>query len=195
MHAGSAKPATPPPESRLGLYLIPATPSHAELWWQWRQEEATQRFNPLDPISPKELAARLSVVGSDLRDPSHMEYRWMVMRNGQAVGTVSLSRPSWRMGYAEIGYMLGEAFQGQGLGTASVRLFVESLFAETKLERLTATICDDNVPSWRLIERLGFLREGLLRQHYIIQGRRVDEYIYGLLRSEWPPADTGKRPS
>ncbi|MBC7543319.1 MAG: GNAT family N-acetyltransferase [Candidatus Sericytochromatia bacterium] len=185
MPAETARPSRLQPDGRLHLQLIPAGPAHAEVWWRWRQEVDTRRFNPLDDISARELASRLSLVGSDLRDTSYAEYRWMVVHDAKAIGTVSLSRPSWRMGYAEIGYMLGEAHQGQGLGTASVRLFVDMLFAQTNLARLTATISDENTASWHLIERLGFVREGLMRQHYVIQGRRINEYIYGLLRPEW----------
>jgi ribosomal-protein-alanine N-acetyltransferase len=167
------------------LQLVPANPSHAQVWWRWRQEAATQRHNPLDDIDPTELASRLSLVGGDLRDKSFAEYRWMVLLDAKAVGTISLSRPSWRMGFGEIGYMLSESVQGKGLGTAAVGVFVDKLFRETNLVRLMAMISTENVPSWRLVERLGFVREGMLRQHYVIQGQRVDEYVYGLLRSEW----------
>jgi ribosomal-protein-alanine N-acetyltransferase len=170
------------------LQLVPANASHAQVWWRWRQEESTRRHNPLDDIGPLELASRLSLIGGDLQDTSFAEYRWMVLLDAVPVGTVSLSRPSWRMGYGEIGYMLAEAYHGRGLGTASVGLFVEKVFRETNLVRLTATISTENVASWRLIERLGFTREGMLRQHYVIQGRRVNEYIYGLLRPEWAAA-------
>jgi ribosomal-protein-alanine N-acetyltransferase len=177
---------TPEPVAwRERLQLVPAEPSHAQVWWRWRQEESTRRHNPLDDISALELASRLTLMGGDLRDTSYAEYRWMVLLDAVAVGTISLSRPSWRMGYGEIGYMLSEAFHGRGLGTAAVGLFIDKVFRESKLVRLTATISTENVPSWRLIERLGFVREGMMRQHYVIQDRRVDEYLYGLLRAEW----------
>jgi ribosomal-protein-alanine N-acetyltransferase len=170
---------------RQRLQLVPAQASHAPVWWRWRQEETTRRHNPLDDIGAAELASRLSLVGGDLRDRSYTEYRWMVLLDAEAIGTVSLSRPSWRMGYGEIGYMLAEAHHGRGLGTATVGLLVDKIFQESPLVRLTAMISVANVPSWRLVERLGFVREGTMRQHYVIAGERVDEHLYGLLRSEW----------
>lgn len=182
------------PESwRPRLRLVPAEPRHARLWWHWRQEGPTRRHNPLDDVGPSELASRLSLMGADLRDTTYAEYRWMVLLDAAPVGTVSLSRPSWRMGFGEIGYMLTERCHGRGVGTAAVGLLVDTIFRESRLVRLTATICTDNVASWRLVERLGFVREGMLRQHYVIQGRRVDEYLYGLLRTEWrdPAAGSG----
>ena len=46
-------------------------------------------------------------------------------------------------------------------------------------------IMDPNAPAIRALERLGFVREGLLREHYLVQGEPQDGVVYGLLRSEW----------
>jgi ribosomal-protein-alanine N-acetyltransferase len=83
--------------------------------------------------------------------------------------------------------MLAESHHGRGLGTRAVSLLVDKLFTDTDLERLYALVAAENTPSCRLLERLGFKREGLMREHYVIQGARVDEIIYGLMRREWTP--------
>ncbi|HEX8853038.1 MAG TPA: GNAT family protein [Pyrinomonadaceae bacterium] len=170
----------------LPLSLVAARPEHAAAWMRWRNEPASRRFNPLLPLTVEELARRLaSYYGSDLHDRTRAEYRWMVQLGAEVVGTVSASNASWAMGYVEIGYMLAETHQGRGLGTRSVRLLIEKLFRETDLHRIFATVSIENEPSCRLLERLGFAREGTLREHYLIQGRRIDEAVYGLLRHEW----------
>jgi [ribosomal protein S5]-alanine N-acetyltransferase len=166
--------------------LIPARPEHAQAWHVWRGEEASQRFNPLFPLPVEELARRLATFCSgDLRNRQHTEYRWMVALGDEVIGTVSAMNPSWGMGYVEIGYMLGERYHGRGYGRRAVALLVEKLFSETRLHRVYATVSVENASSIRLLERLGFTREGVMREHYLIQGRRVDEVIYGLLRPEW----------
>lgn len=173
-------------ERELDLRLVAAKAEHAALWRRWRGEEGSQRFNPLYPLSIAELARRLSnVCGSDFEDRRRHEYRWMVARGEEFVGTVSAMNASWGMGYIEIGYMIGEEFQGRGYGTSAVALLVEKIFHETTLHRIYALVSVENVASLRLLERLGFTREGVMREHYLIQGRRVDEVMYGLLRREW----------
>jgi ribosomal-protein-alanine N-acetyltransferase len=168
------------------LRLLATGAEHAALWHRWRSEAASQRFNPLFPLTVEELARRLSALSvSDLSDRRRSEFRWMIARGPEVIGTVAAPNPSWSMGYIEIGYMLGEEYQGRGLGTRAVALFVEKLFRETTLHRVYATVSVENVPSCRLLERLGFRREGVMREHYLIQGRRVDEVLYGLLRHEW----------
>ena len=171
------------------LRLISARPEHAAAWMRWRGEAASQRFNPLLPLPLEELAERLSnYYSSDLRDRARAEYRWMIQLGDEVIGTVSAMNPSWNMGYVEIGYMLAASHHGRGWGTRAVALLVDKLFHETNLYRLFATISVENVASIKLLERLGFTREGLMREHYVIQGRRVDEVLYGLLRPEWQPA-------
>ena len=170
------------------LRLLPMEPRHAAAWMRWREQASSQRFNPLLPLPVDYLSHRLATVcTSDLSDRRRTEYRWLVDFAGEAVGTVAVMSPSWSMGYAEIGYMLSEAYQSRGFGTRAVALLVDKLFGQTELHRIYAMIAPDNTASIRLVERLGFTCEGRMREHYLIQGRRVDEFIYGLLRREWRP--------
>ncbi len=170
------------------LRLVAPHARYAAMWQRWRAEEATQRFNPLYPLSVEALAERLTHhYSADLRDHTRPEYRWMIALGAEVIGTASVSNVSWGMGYAEIGYMLAESHHGRGLGTRAVALLITKLFAETDLKRVYALVSSENVASRRLLERLGFTREGLMREHYVIQGRRVDEVVYGLLRREWKP--------
>jgi ribosomal-protein-alanine N-acetyltransferase len=168
--------------------LAPMSVEHAAAWYRWREQPSSQRHNPLFPLTVGDLTRRLSTVcTSDLTDRTRYEYRWIVELGGEAIGTVATERPAWGMGYAEIGYMLSDTHHGRGYGTRAVALLVDKLFRETKLHRIFALISVENMPSRRLVERLGFINEGQMREHYRIQGRRVDEIIYGLLRHEWTP--------
>lgn len=177
-------PETPPPTDR--LRLIPVLPDHAPLWYAWRQEASTQRHNPVDPIDASELATRLSGLGSDCRDESRSDFRWMVELDGTwLIGTVALKDANWRMLTGELAWGIGEAWQGVGWGTAAVQLLIREVFSSSRLQRLYALIHVENAASRQVAERNGMRLEGTLRQHFLIQGVRVDECVYGLLRSEW----------
>lgn len=172
------------------LRLLPMGGEYAGAWLRWRAQAASQRFNPLLPLSESYLAHRLdNACTADLSDRRRAEYRWVADVDGEPVGTVAAMSPSWGMGYAEIGYMMAEEYQGRGYGTRAVALLVGKLFGETDLHRVFAMISPENTASLRLVRRLGFTYEGRMREHYVIQGRRVDEMIYGLLRREWGGAE------
>ena len=63
--------------------------------------------------------------------------------------------------------------------------FLDCAFTELDLHRVEADVDPRNVPSSTLLERLGFLKEGHLRERWIVEGEVSDTSLYGLLRSDW----------
>jgi ribosomal-protein-alanine N-acetyltransferase len=95
---------------------------------------------------------------------------------------------------ASIGYMISPASQRQGIATEAVTAMLDFCFGELGLHRLEAFIHPENQPSLRLIERLGFRREGLLRDHLRVGDEWRDDALYALLAAEWrSPVQRGQR--
>lgn len=86
---------------------------------------------------------------------------------------------------AQIGYTLARPFQKQGYAAEAVRALLDFLFSEYGLHRITA-VCDAlNVPSARLLERIGMRREGQFLENVWFKGAWGDEYSYAILEREW----------
>jgi len=167
------------------LTLVAPRAEYAALFLGWRGQGAFARHNPLKPQDLEQCRKRIMAEGHDLKSAARREsYRWFARLDGKIVGSASLSGISEMMKTAEIGYGLDEAWHGRGLGTRMVRMLVEKVFAETDLRKLVAFVHDKNIPSRRLLEKLGFKKEGFLREHYLINGRPENEVLYGLLRGE-----------
>lgn len=166
--------------------LIPYQPSFLNLFIQWRDQPLSVRHNPLQDMTNENIAKLLECEGSDLSELRRYEsYRWFVEYDGATVGSVGLKNISHTMGYAEIGYGIGEAHQGKGLATAAVGILVEMCFRGSPLRKLLAYVHDRNLASCRILRKLGFTQEGLLREHYIINGVPANELVFGLLKREW----------
>lgn len=86
---------------------------------------------------------------------------------------------------AEIGYILGREHWRRGYVSEALPALVDHAFDAMRLNRLEADIDPRNVASARVLERLGFRREGLLRERWIVNGEVSDSAIYGLLRRDW----------
>jgi ribosomal-protein-alanine N-acetyltransferase len=82
---------------------------------------------------------------------------------------------------------IAAAARGRGVTTRAVRLLCNWLFEDLRLARIQLLAEPDNVASWRVAERVGFTREGLLRSWTEMKGRRRDFYIYSLLPGEPRP--------
>ena len=66
-----------------------------------------------------------------------------------------------------------------------MKLVIELAFDSLKLHRVEAYIAPENVPSIRVIEKAGFIKEGLLRKLLFINGDWVDHYMYAILQEEY----------
>jgi RimJ/RimL family protein N-acetyltransferase len=105
--------------------------------------------------------------------------------DGRLVGTCSLFHFDEGCRRAEVGYMLAFEAWGQGYASEAVEAMLDWGFTARGLNRVEADIDPRNEPSARLLERLGFTREGHLRERWIVGGEKSDSWLYGLLASEW----------
>jgi ribosomal-protein-alanine N-acetyltransferase len=86
---------------------------------------------------------------------------------------------------AELGYSLYEGFHGMGFMSEALECVIAYGFHEMGLNRIEAFISPDNGPSKKLIWKLGFTLEGLLREHYRHEDKIYDSEVYSLLKSEY----------
>jgi len=106
------------------------------------------------------------------------------------IGTSAVFALDFGQGRAEIGYSLHRHWQGRGLAGEALRLILAYLFEQRQLRRIEADVDPRNEPSWRLLEKLGFRREGLLRERWHVNGEICDTAFYGLLQRDFVAAAT-----
>jgi RimJ/RimL family protein N-acetyltransferase len=82
----------------------------------------------------------------------------------------------------EMGYWLGEPFWGRGITTLAVQAASDWAFDEYKVIRIFATVFDHNTASMRVLEKSGFVREGVLRRSAIKNGVILDQVMYAKTR-------------
>jgi [ribosomal protein S5]-alanine N-acetyltransferase len=113
--------------------------------------------------------------------------------DGRVAGTLSLYKINAGCRSADIGYALARGEQGRGLMNEALAAVIDCAFDhrpgapfdDLQLNRIEADVDPRNAASCRALERLGFLREGLLRERWIVAGEVSDSAMYGLLRADW----------
>lgn len=106
---------------------------------------------------------------------------------GRLAGQVTIDnivRGGLRSGY--LGYWIDREVAGRGMASLAVALVCDHAFGEVGLHRVQADIRPENEPSRRLVERLGFQKEGLLRRYLDIDGDWRDHLAYALLAEDLP---------
>ncbi len=168
------------------IELRPAQPEDAPLLYAWRQEPSVRRFQPLAKSTVEELRAELRRQRAEgLFQGRGEHFQWLVLEDGIPAGWITLLVGSWLHGIAELGYSLTTAAQGRGIMVRALGQLLPTLFFATTLERIEARCAIHNLRSQKVLERLGFQREGHLRGYFVLEGQRVDNYLYALLRADY----------
>jgi RimJ/RimL family protein N-acetyltransferase len=85
----------------------------------------------------------------------------------------------------EIGYWLLPKEKGKGYGTEVVQIMVDYLFLSKDTRRVQATTHIENLVSQKVLEKVGFKKEGIMRKTLFIRGKWADQILYSILREEW----------
>jgi RimJ/RimL family protein N-acetyltransferase len=114
-------------------------------------------------------------------------HQWGIERTDRPgiIGTCTLWRSYPVQPRAEVGFVLARAAWGRGYMHEALTALIHHAFGTLQLHRLEADVDPRNERSVRLLERLGFVREGVLRERWLVAGEVQDAVFYGLLAREW----------
>ena len=156
---------------------------------RWRGEPSIQRYQPLGTFTFTHLANELAAQRiEELYRGRGEKFQWIIRCDEQPAGWLTLVVTNWDHGLAETGYALSTSYQNQGLMPQALDLVLAELFLKTSLARIEARCAVDNVASQKVLEKVGFRREGRLRGYFVLDGRRTDNYLYAILRQDYLPA-------
>ena len=112
-------------------------------------------------------------------------FEFHLFHQGEICGIVRLNYFEWENHKAAIAYLLDEAHTGRGIATRAAQAVLAFGFRNLGLNRVELRCAVTNTPSLRIAERLGFTREGELREAGWLGGAPGNEWIYALLRREF----------
>jgi ribosomal-protein-alanine N-acetyltransferase len=152
----------------------------------FRGDAYVQRYNSVPITTIRE--AEEQIIDAHAEYGRHEGIPWAVTYTGSDTVLGSFGLHNWSHNHrrAEAGYDLARAYWGQGIATEALRAILHFGFTEMSLHRIYAGTIADNHESVRLLERLGFTREGTRRESsWEEDGTFHDSAIYGLLLQEF----------
>jgi ribosomal-protein-alanine N-acetyltransferase len=177
-----------------GVHLRTPQMSDHSAWAALREESRAfltpwEPTWPLDDLTRAAFRRRVRRYLQDIREDS--AYPFFVFRNvdNAFLGGITLSNV--RRGVtqsASLGYWIGADYARQGYMTSAVAASVTFVFEQLRLHRLEAACLPSNVASIRLLEKVGFTREGFARRYLRINGVWQDHFLYAMLSEDPRPA-------
>jgi [ribosomal protein S5]-alanine N-acetyltransferase len=144
------------------------------------------RYWSTAPLPNREAAAELHREISRGNERETMLKWGLALRDSNIlIGTTTLFNLNFDNGRAELGYAMARAYWGKGYMNEALKALISHTFEVMSLRRLEADVDPRNVASISTLERLGFQREGFLRERWHVNGEIQDALFYGLLRREW----------
>lgn len=139
------------------------------------------------PPFTSEFEAAAYLEGAQRGFESKTLFQWGLCRRDDSslLGTCTLWQLDPKNRRAEIGFALGREHWGQGFMTEGLTTLIDFSFAELGLRRLEADVDPENSASIALLERLGFEREGYMRERWLVAEEVFDSLFYGLLERDW----------
>jgi ribosomal-protein-alanine N-acetyltransferase len=151
--------------------------AHVLRYWDsppWTEPARAERFiATCRQLAEEGTGARLAIDG---------------VADGVFLGWCSLTRWNADHRSASLGYCLSDAAWGHGYATEAAHGLLQWAYDTLDLNRVQAEADTRNVASARVLEKLGFVREGTLREDCIVDGVVSDSWVYGLIRREWQPS-------
>lgn len=145
--------------------------------------EVTRYWGSATHKDPNDSAALLADIHAHFQ--AGTLFQWGIESEGQIIGTCTLGSLDAVNRRGELGFALGRTHWGKGYMRHALPTVLTFAFDHLNLHRVYADADPRNARSIRILERLGFRFEGLLREHYLVTGEVQDAAIYGLLKSEW----------
>lgn len=148
----------------------------------YRDDAEFSRYLPHipQPFTRRDAEAHVAL---NIAEPWDSDPTFAVVREGTVIGTVNFDVDRAN-GIAMLGFALGRAHWGKGLGSEAVRAAVAWAFEAFDLAKIWAATDAHNTRSQRLLQALGMTLEGRLRSHERARDGRTDKLYYGLLREE-----------
>lgn len=126
---------------------------------------------------PYEIAQARTFLGWITRQPSPTV--WAIEVNGEAAGGIGVElHTDIERVSAEVGYWLGRAYWNRGIATEALRALTAEAFNRFEITRLYAVPFADHMASVRVLEKCGYVREGLMKHSAIKEGKIRDQLLF-----------------
>ncbi|MBU0985288.1 MAG: GNAT family N-acetyltransferase [candidate division Zixibacteria bacterium] len=137
------------------------------------------------PFTLDQARRLIDLAESSARQDRGYTYGIQIAETGLLAGMVGLGEVNRKDRHAALLCWLGQEYQSRGYATEALHLILRFAFVALRLVRVHATVHETNRPSLRLLERLSFVREGILRKSCLVDDRWLDMHSYGLLQEEY----------
>lgn len=160
--------------------------SDANSIFNYLSDPEVMKYYGLEPFKSLDDAhAEISWYQDILKEQTGIRWGITLKNDEKVIGSCGFLNTVSNHFRTDIGFELSKQYWGQGIASEAMNAIIEYAFQQTDIQRIQALIEPLNKASQKMVERAGFLQEGLLRKYEYTCGKFDDLYMYGLLKEEY----------
>jgi [ribosomal protein S5]-alanine N-acetyltransferase len=153
---------------------------------EYLSDKEVVKYHGLEPFtSINDALSEISWYHSIFNEKTGIRWGITLKEKNEVIGSCGFLNRTPQHYRTEIGYELHKSYWGQGIASEALEAVLKYGFEQLELQRVEALIEPPNTPSQKLVERHGFIREGLLRKYEFTCGKFDDLYMYSLLKEDF----------
>ena len=167
------------------LALCAVNSNHAELYAKWKNDPVVRRYaRNVIPRTLDEQKKRSESGQQKFKD--HINFEIWHKKDKKPIGRIGLGWIDWVNGWANAYIWIGEKdYWGKNIATEATELLIDYAFKELNLNKLHGGVAIENIGSWSVAEKLGFVLEGVEREEMYVDGKYLDNKTFCLLKEDW----------
>ncbi len=160
---------------------------HAEAIFQLAKENRNYLLPWLPWVANMKSVDFIStfIEASTQRNKEGQEFSFVIIENSKVIGRIGIYKIDRYNKIAEIGYWIGEHHAGKGIVTKTCMAIIRYCFTTLNINRIEIKCATDNFKSQTIPQKLGFLKEGIIRDGEFLGDKFVDLYCYSLLQKDY----------
>ncbi len=167
------------------ICFIPYNSEYINLYVRWANDHKVRKYaRTILPVITEEIKKWFESPEKGI--PNFIGFVIWHKKDKKPIGSAEISLIDWVNSWANLGIAIGEpAYWNKNIATEATELLIEYAFNELNLNKLRGCAAIENIGSWSVAEKLGFIFEGLGKHEMYVDGNYLDEKIYCLLREDW----------
>jgi len=160
-----------------------------ERYLTWLRDPEVNRFLETRWVEQTDATIK-DFVTEMRRGPDNYLFGIVHLETERHIGNIKVGAVNHIHKHCEVGYFIGDReMWGKGIATEAIRLATQFAFERLDLHRAQAVVDVDNPASAKALERVGYTREGTMREKLFMDGRWNDQFLYGILRADFRKTD------
>ncbi len=167
------------------ICLLPQSSDHIDLYVKWLNDPKVRKYSRnFIPVRVENVKKWFEPRERGI--PNFIGFEIWHKKEKKPIGQCGLGLINWVNGWANVGLTIGEPdYWNKNIATEATELILEYAFNELNLHKLHGGVIVDNIGSWNIAEKTGFILEGIQKHESFVDGEFRDLKKYRILKEDW----------